>query len=381
MIQEYLFNSNEYREAVEKYTEESCLQNIYDIDKSGCWIVSYFRSGENENTAKVLSYLHNYIVRNFNPIVLSNGCAAYYNKILYPYFNEFERKLRKFLYLKSALSQDAKNSELIKDLESKDFGEIFTLLFSDTEFVKSTKASVNTKTWQFTKDEIIAVIQKIEENTIWDKLIGKDSVPLLRSDFASVKDYRNDIMHAHSMETSQFYAAGKLIKEINKQLDEEIGKITGAKEKEQAENTRDFNSALSDAMKNMDEAQNAKSLQEQISELQSRLPTINNDSIIAALKAYSNYSSDTNALANNAIKQLINSHQWDSIQQRMQAISKIQVDIPPALDELQKLTSSAQQTVPSALTNLQESLQAFEVSPNILEAAEKAGEIIGEKIK
>lgn len=150
--------------------------------------------------------------------MLSNGCSAYYNKALYPHFNEFERKLRKLLYLKSALSRDAKDSVLIKNLESKDFGEIFTLLFSDAQFVKDTRNLLNKKTWQFTKDEIIVAIQKIIESTVWDNLIGKDTVPLLRSDFVRVKTYRNDIMHAHSMEASEFVDATRLIKAINKQL-------------------------------------------------------------------------------------------------------------------------------------------------------------------
>ena len=168
MIQEYLFTSDEHRHTVEQYAPESCEKDIYDIDNSDCWIVTYSKEGTNESSAKILSSVHSYIVNNFHPTVLSNECSAYYNKALYPHFNEFERKLRKLLYLKSALSRDAKGSALIKDLESKDFGEIFTLLFSDAQFVQGTKALVNNKTWQFTKDEILAAIEAISENTVWD---------------------------------------------------------------------------------------------------------------------------------------------------------------------------------------------------------------------
>lgn len=368
MIQEYLFTSDEHRHAVEQYAPESCEKDIYDIDNSDCWIVTYSKEGTNESSAKSLSSVHSYIVNNFHPTVLSNECSAYYNKALYPHFNEFERKLRKLLYLKSALSRDAKGSALIKDLESKDFGEIFTLLFSDAQFVQGTKALVNNKTWQFTKDEILAAIEAISENTVWDNLIGKDAVPLLRSDFAKVISFRNDIMHAHSMETAKYNEAAKLIKEINKQLDAEIGNIIGTKETVQGDSAQDFNAALGDAIRNMDEAQSIKNWQEQLIALQSSIPTIKSENLTAALTAYTKI---IDSPGFKAAQQLVSSPQWDSIQRSLKGISKIQTDISPALIELQKVASSIHQAVPPELLALQQSLQAFKPDPALLELLQK----------
>ena len=368
MIQEYLFTSDEHRHTVEQYAPESCEKDIYDIDNSDCWIVTYSKEGTNESSAKILSSVHSYIVNNFHPTVLSNECSAYYNKALYPHFNEFERKLRKLLYLKSALSRDAKGSALIKDLESKDFGEIFTLLFSDAQFVQGTKALVNNKTWQFTKDEILAAIEAISENTVWDNLIGKDAVPLLRSDFAKVKSFRNDIMHAHSMETAKYNEAAKLIKEINKQLDAEIGNIIGTKETVQGDSAQDFNAALGDAIRNMDEAQSIKNWQEQLIALQSSIPTIKSENLTAALTAYTKI---IDSPGFKAAQQLVSSPQWDSIQRILKGISKIQTDISPALIELQKVASSIHQAVPPELLALQQSLQAFKPDPALLELLQK----------
>lgn len=368
MIQEYLFTSDEHRHTVEQYAPESCEKDIYDIDNSDCWIVTYSKEGTNESSAKILSSVHSYIVNNFHPTVLSNECSAYYNKALYPHFNEFERKLRKLLYLKSALSRDAKGSALIKDLESKDFGEIFTLLFSDAQFVQGTKALVNNKTWQFTKDEILAAIEAIPENTVWDNLIGKDAVPLLRSDFAKVKSFRNDIMHAHSMETAKYNEAAKLIKEINKQLDAEIGNIIGTKETVQGDSAQDFNAALGDAIRNMDEAQSIKNWQEQLIALQSSIPTIKSENLTAALTAYTKI---IDSPGFKAAQQLVSSPQWDSIQRSLKGISKIQTDISPALIELQKVASSIHQAVPPELLALQQSLQAFKPDPALLELLQK----------
>ena len=374
MIQEYLFTSDEHRNAVERYAPESCEKDIYDIDNSDCWIVTYSKEGTNENNAKILSSIHNYIVNNFHPIVLSNECSAYYNKALYPHFNEFERKLRKLLYLKSALSQDAKSSVLITQRSTVDFGEIFTLLFSDTQFVQGTKTLVNNKTWQFTKDEILAAIEELSENTVWDNLIGKDAVPRLRSDFAKVKSFRNDIMHAHSMETARYNKAVNLIKEINKQLNAEIGNIIGTKEAFQGNSEQDFNAALGDAIRNMDESQSIKSLQEQLIALQSSMPTIKSDNLIPALTAYTKI---VDSPEFKAAQQLASSPQWDSIQQNLREISQIQVDILPAITELQRINSSIQQSSLPVLLELQKSLLAFKSNPAILELSQKSKEITG----
>ena len=104
--------------------------------------------------------------------------------------------MRKLLYLKSGLSAETKESATIKDLESKDLGEIFELLFTDTDFVKAVRSSVHEKSWKFTKTEIIETLRGIEEKTVWDELIGKNVVPLLRTDFLQVKNFRNDVTGA-----------------------------------------------------------------------------------------------------------------------------------------------------------------------------------------
>lgn len=139
--------------------------------------------------------------------------------------------------------------ENIKNLESKDLGEIFTLLFTDDQFVKNVKTAVNAKTWQFTRQEILSVIEKFTENITWDHLIGTTSVPTLREQILTVKDYRNDVMHAHDIEAKAFRDAKKLFEHVNKQLDSEIRKIIDIAEKnpEETKNS-DYNLDLSSVL-------------------------------------------------------------------------------------------------------------------------------------
>ena len=260
MIQEYLFLDDTHREAVEKYVPDKATREIYDIDNSTCWIVTYFLSKENEDSARVLSQINKYVVDHFKPTVLTNESSAYYNRKLYPHINEFERKLRKLLYLKSAIYHGEKKIDNIRDLESKDLGVIFELLFTDAEFVKTVRTKVNEKTWQFTKKEIVAVLQSITEDTVWNNLLGTEAVTSLSENFLTVKNYRNDVMHAHNIDTETYREAKKLFSTINGQLDSEIGLII-KKAEESPEETADsaFNEALNTALA----AQNATSLLKQ----------------------------------------------------------------------------------------------------------------------
>lgn len=98
--QEYLFVEDTHKAEVESYKPENVRCSIQNIEDSSCWIAVYEASGENLPSAKILSKTNDYIMSKFNPTILTNESAAYFNKSLYPYFNEFERKLRKLLYLK-----------------------------------------------------------------------------------------------------------------------------------------------------------------------------------------------------------------------------------------------------------------------------------------
>ena len=246
--QEYLFVEDTHKAEVESYKPENVRCSIQNIEDSSCWIAVYETSGENLPSAKILSKTNDYIMSKFNPTILTNESAAYFNKSLYPYFNEFERKLRKLLYLKSALQHDATASQNIKELESKDLGTIFELLFTDTQFIKDVKKSINEKSWQFTRDEIINTINQLSESTLWDSLIGHETISILRSDFIRVKNYRNDVMHAHNMDAASYTSALGIIKKINDQLDDELNKLVKSPEPPTESSEKSFNSALSQAL-------------------------------------------------------------------------------------------------------------------------------------
>ena len=88
-------------------------------------------------------------------------------------------------------------------------------------------------------------------------------------------------------------------------------------------------------------------------------------SIIAALDEY---------------KQLTSTHDFSAVQQQLRELSKIQADIPPAIEELQKVTADMEQYKVSSLPavlELKKTLQTFKLDPALTELANRLKEILG----
>lgn len=136
MKHEYLFTSLEKFEQVKEYLPDKVQRKIYKIENTESFVSVYSIEGEKKENAKILSKIDEEIRKKFSPIALINDSSEYYNKVLFPYINKFECKLRCFLYLKSTVSENPENFKNIQNLESKDFGEIYELLFTDANFTK-----------------------------------------------------------------------------------------------------------------------------------------------------------------------------------------------------------------------------------------------------
>ena len=230
MINEYLFLNDEHREVVEKYKPPNGIDaDVSTIKDTPLWCVAYSLTSMNEDSASKLSDVHTYIMQ-YSPMTLTCESSEYYNKMLFPLVNEFERKLRKLLYLSASISENQKARDTIQNLENKTLGDIFKLLFIDDEFIRRVKTRVNgTNEFKdkghYSKSLIQSYISNIEENTLWDSLFDGDCVATIKARFSDAFDYRNDVMHAHNIQKKQYGKARYLFEKINKELDCEIGKI------------------------------------------------------------------------------------------------------------------------------------------------------------
>lgn len=258
MIHEYLFLTDDHRANIEAYKPDGITVKISNIQSTQLWVVTYSLSSKNEDGAKKLSDVHTYIMK-YSPLVLSCGSSEYFNRVLFPLMNELERKLRKLLYLAASISDNEKAKENIKQLEEKDFGVIFDLLFIDQNFINELKKRINAEAKsefngrsKYSKAEIQAYLELLAEHTLWDTILGDKDVPTLRSKFRDVQTYRNDVMHAHNISKELFGKSRYLLDKINRELDGAIGKLIGNAEDAPTDAKPDVNTAISSALAAMD---------------------------------------------------------------------------------------------------------------------------------
>lgn len=247
MRQQYLLQDNTDLESIRDYNPLGASQKLFSFANESCWVVQFTIGSDDEDAAKTLAIINQYVQENYKTITLEDGCSAYYSRRLYPVFSEFEYKLRKFLYLKSRLDQDKTYVQSIKELDKLDLGKIFELLFFDESFRANIKKDINNREPQFfSKADLLTLIDSTEENPIWDRLIGKDVIPALRTNYNEVRNYRNDVMHFHGIDTSKYKTIRKRLHDINAELDAAIVQIELTKD--QLEQQPEFNKTIATAI-------------------------------------------------------------------------------------------------------------------------------------
>lgn len=357
MIQEYLFTSDQYKADLENLSiSPKVTKEITTIENSKCWTLLISVPGESMEAAKILDPLNRKVCENYRPTVLANECSAYLNKALYPTVNEFERKLRKLLYLASSLRGDEKSQNVIVRLEEQDLGTIFEMLFSDAIFVKKAKETVTkTLSWQFTRAELLDALNKLDENKLWTILLGDDCAKTLCESFSELRNYRNDVMHAHDIGYERFNAAQKLFKKVNNELDLAIGKLIGAKEANTDVTPADFNSTLSSALAAVHSQVDTSSLlaaSEALKGIVSNQPIINPE-VSKSLSQIGRFAMGEYTLKPEVTAAIAN----------LSKIAAVQSDMAPAMraiNDITKQIASYKIEIPPAVTELQQRLSEIE---------------------
>lgn len=254
MVNEYLFLSDEYLLEIESYKPTGVTVELTNIENSLLWRIAYSLPKNDEKSANNLSEVHTYVM-NYSPLILTCESSEYYNRTLFPIINKLERKLRKLLYLAASISDNQQAKVNIKQLEEKDFGEIFELLFIDRNFIIEMKKRINADgnsvfkgMSQFSKKEIEVYLGTLKENTLWDNILSEGDVPALRAQFREVQNYRNSVMHAHNINKAQFGKARYLFNKINEELDSAINRLMNIREEDFNLQEKDINTAIFSAL-------------------------------------------------------------------------------------------------------------------------------------
>lgn len=222
MIQEYLFlNEDKHLKDINENYKEKVKIEIENFGKDEAFIVKYYTDTNNEDDAKLLSELDEVIRSEFHTTTLTNEAAAYFNKRLYPLFNEFERKLRKVIYLASTYNDVKEAESVVNNIEKYTFEQMYKILFTDERLKKNVTSRFNNGN-NYSKKDLIAIIQDIPESTTWHVIFG-DALECVPDDFLRIKEYRNDTMHAHNINYKEFISAKNLLNKVNQAIDKEIG--------------------------------------------------------------------------------------------------------------------------------------------------------------
>ena len=211
------------------YTDESYKEKIKDIkigdsvtlshtNESNLYIFSYEIKGENSDGAKLLSDIKIQVYKVIDKekcFLIGDGASEYYNKQLYPLYNQFERGLRQVIALSAVRDGKEKTKQLARELEGLDFGEIYKALFTSQDFWDNFKKIKRDEI--LSNKDLIAKIRAFEEKTLWDEMFTKD-FPFLPDNFDKIRRRRNDIMHAHNISYEDYKSSKKLVEKANLEL-------------------------------------------------------------------------------------------------------------------------------------------------------------------
>lgn len=234
MVLEYLFFDKKQRQKVELFNQSlgesstddgktPSFQITYkDFEGLECWIVKYEGKGGNETIAKQGAEISDRICEEFSPTILTDESSEYFNKSLYPLVNKFERLLRKFLYLKVSKCDEEKFRSVIADIDQKDFGDIYTILFVDSNFRAAARDKIKKLN---TRAEMFEAIDALQESTAWHILVGDTVLSIIKENFDLLKEYRNDVMHAHNISWEKYKKAKKLYTNVNNELEQQINQL------------------------------------------------------------------------------------------------------------------------------------------------------------
>lgn len=224
MIIEFLYKDNTYESIIDGINESLNFEEneitYKPIVQVGLNIFSFSKSGDNETTAKKLDEIKNQVFQLLDPdnmFVITDEVSSYFCQRLYPQMANFERRLRKVLYIASIKSNDEKAISVCRQIEQQEFAQIYQMLFSDAEYVMEAKKIVNSKSPEFSKHDILKQLKDISESTLWNKLFN-GQYSYIPENFLDIKDGRNKVMHSRNISFDDYTSIKNNLEKSNRIL-------------------------------------------------------------------------------------------------------------------------------------------------------------------
>lgn len=185
----------------------------------GLHVVTYETEGSAVESAGRLAELRDSVLCS-DAKILRDDPSELFCQRLYPRVMRFERDLRMALIVVLCASEGNFNDKRASSLETQSLGGLDNTLFLDKrlkeklqEFIGGKKGAVVSKL------RVAEAVQNHDEATTWDHLFGDDLAFIKRS-FPLIRDFRNDIMHFHTMGYQRYRQALRVFRRANTELDD-----------------------------------------------------------------------------------------------------------------------------------------------------------------
>lgn len=173
------------------------------------------------DAARVLSGIRDDVLNECDDsvLMLEDGPSEKFERVLFEPIAAFERRFRELLIVSICNEKGSLDDKLIGELEKKNLGELFEIVFTDLEFNNRVKSVVNDKnSRRFEKKNLAETIGQMEEDTLWSQYFDNDWLPTVAEEHETIRVFRNDVMHAHRMSYKDYRRARTLVEKANKEM-------------------------------------------------------------------------------------------------------------------------------------------------------------------
>ena len=208
-------------------------------------ILSYEYSKSKLNSAKkfgdFLSKFREFLGKNrLKYSILSNSLSMYFSNRLYPKFQTYESLLRKIFVLALSLLEDEDIIRIVKEqtndkldlskihtiehIERLQIAELHSLIF-EININPVRDLTIHFKDFQNKNEYILKeMIRNLLPITIWEKhftpFTNSEEVDVLKNNYDRIREYRNDVMHFHTLTYRRYKKIDLLLSDVIKELEE-----------------------------------------------------------------------------------------------------------------------------------------------------------------
>ena len=218
---------------------QQCRSGIVEISLS--YEYSNYKLKSAKKFDKFLSKFREFLGKNhLKYSILSNSLSMYFSNRLYPKFQVYESLLRKIFVLALSPLEDEDIIRIIKGQtnDKLDLSKIHTIEYIERLQIAELHAlifeininPVNYLTIHFkdfqNKNEYILkeMIRNSLPITIWEKhfipFTNSEEVDVLKNNYDRIREYRNDVMHFHTLTYRRYKKIDLLLSDVIKELEE-----------------------------------------------------------------------------------------------------------------------------------------------------------------